>query len=67
MLLRFSSTVVFMNSLVLRGEQVDGPLLSGFAPVRLVHLHHLLDTETQTLEERGEVGITRKDLSVSTH
>lgn len=39
-----------VNSLVLWGEQVDGPLLPGFTPVWLVHLHHLLDSETQTLE-----------------
>lgn len=44
-----------VNSLVLWREQVDRPLLSGFTPVWLVHLHHLLDAETQTLEERGRI------------
>lgn len=42
------------HSLVLRGEQVDRPLLSGFTPVWLVHLHHLLYAEAQTLEDRRE-------------
>lgn len=36
-------------SLVLRGEEEDGPVLSGLAPVGPVHLQHLLDAEAQAL------------------
>ena len=52
-LLKFipSSPKDVKHSLVLGGEHVDGPLLSGFTPVWLIDLHHLLDTETNTLEE----------------
>ena len=42
------------HSLVVGGEQVDGPVLSGLAPVRFVDLYHLLDSEAQALEETGK-------------
>lgn len=38
------------DSLVLRGEQKDRPVLSALAPVGSVRLHHLLDAEAQALQ-----------------
>lgn len=38
------------HSLILWREEKDGPVLSGLAPVRPVHLQHLLDAEAQTLQ-----------------
>ena len=40
--------------LVLRGEQVHRPVLSALTPVWLVHLHHLVDPETQALREENK-------------
>lgn len=44
------------DSLVLWREQEDGPVLSGFTPVRPVHLQHLLDAEAQALWWRKKRG-----------
>lgn len=41
-------------SLVLRGEEVDRPVLTDFAPVGLVHINHLADAETQGLARQGK-------------
>lgn len=44
-------------SLVLGGEEVDRPVLTDFAPVRLVHINHLADAETQGLARQVGPGV----------
>lgn len=43
---------------VLRGEEVDGPVLADLAPVRFVNVNHLAHTEAQSLARarQGEGG-----------